>query len=63
VTHPKDEPIYGNAHWASWWYTEEQWSVLAKVALFAVIITAVALWVRISKRRTTSDVGYEKTLA
>lgn len=56
--------MYGHAKWASWWYAEEQWSLMAKAVLFAVIITIVVVWVKISRQgRTKSDVGYEKTLA
>jgi len=56
--------MYGNAEWASWWFTEEQWSVFGKAAMFGVIITAIALWVRISRQRSSrSTVGYEKTMA
>jgi len=72
--------LYGTAAWAKtndenssqtdkqWAYMDEinnqEWSIFGKAALFAVVLAAIALWVRISRRRNSrSDVGYEKTLA
>lgn len=42
----------------------EQWSVVQKAALFGVIVGAVALYLRLMRKRDArEDVGYEKTLA
>lgn len=41
-----------------------EWSFFQKGAMFAVIIGCVALYVRITRRRSArEDVGYEKTLS
>lgn len=36
----------------------DQWSVFQKAALFGVIVGAVALYLRMSKRRNTGKAGY-----
>lgn len=41
-----------------------EWSFIQKGAMFAVIIGCVALYVRITRKRSArEDVGYEKTLS
>lgn len=40
-----------------------EWSYIQKMAMFAVIIGCVALYVRISKKRNGKGLGYEKTMA
>lgn len=42
-----------------------EWSVLQKGLLFGVIITAVAVWVKVTRRKNSKkeDVGYEKVLS
>lgn len=41
----------------------ESWSFVQKGLLFGVIIGCVALYVRITRKRDPSSVGYEKTMA
>ncbi|KAI1075226.1 peptidyl-prolyl cis-trans isomerase B [Whalleya microplaca] len=38
------------------------WSVFQKALLFGVILGAVALYIRLSKRKSERDLGYEKTM-
>lgn len=42
----------------------DEWSYVQKVLMFAVIIGCVAVYIRISKRRSAREnIGYEKTMA
>ncbi|ROW08846.1 hypothetical protein VMCG_02690 [Cytospora schulzeri] len=41
----------------------EGWSFIQKGLIFAVIVGCVALYLRISKKKDPSNVGYEKTMA
>jgi len=70
---------YGEADWAPGFFEEnqfdednqfdddglsEEWSVVQKAVLFGVVLTAVGIWVRVSKRREpTHDIGHEKSMA
>jgi hypothetical protein len=44
--------------------SSEGWSVVQKGLLFGVILTAVAVWVKVTRRKNKKeDVGYEKVLS
>jgi len=71
---PASPALYGSAEWAAGYSSEEnpfddlsrseQWSILHKAFLFGTILTAVGIWVKVSKRRgSRDDVGHEKTMA
>ncbi|CAJ2507872.1 Uu.00g090580.m01.CDS01 [Anthostomella pinea] len=81
---PEDPAIYGIAGWAAGYSNEEEnpfsetaapsagWSVVQKALLFAVILAAVAFYVRLSSRKhdredrlknDRDDLGYEKSMA
>lgn len=52
----------GTAEWAAG--PSEGLSILGKVALFGIILAAIAVWVCVTRNRQARDeVGYEKTLA
>lgn len=40
-----------------------EWSYIQKLAMFAVIIGCVGLYMRISKKRNGKGLGYQKTMA
>lgn len=76
VAPPAD--LRGSAQWAAGYAAEdlpevnvfnkgghsELWSIFQKAALFGVIVGAVALYLRLTKKRDERiDIGYEKTLA
>jgi len=70
---PATPAKYGEADWAPGYSEEnqfdedglsEEWSVFQKAVLFGVILTAVGIWVRVSKRREPADdIGHEKSMA
>ncbi len=77
VDSPTPADIHGTVGWAAGYSSEEnpfdelnhseEWSVFQKAFLFGVILTAVAVWVRVSSKRQAAArevaVSYEKTMA
>ncbi|GJC93769.1 peptidyl-prolyl cis-trans isomerase B [Colletotrichum higginsianum] len=66
------EGEYGNSEWAAGYSNEdaplevgsgEGWSLLQKGLFLAVVVAAIAVYMKISKSRISKDVGYEKTMA
>ncbi|KAI0024374.1 peptidyl-prolyl cis-trans isomerase B [Xylariomycetidae sp. FL0641] len=69
------EGLYGSADWAAGYSTEEGaafeeelsasagFTALQKGFMFAVIVGAVVFYLRLSKRKSEKDLGYEKTMA
>ncbi len=71
---PPSPALFGTAAWAAGYSGEENpfdaggrsegWSVFQKAFLFGIILTAVAVWVKVTRRRDGRDeVGFEKTMA
>ncbi|KAL1897316.1 Peptidyl-prolyl cis-trans isomerase B [Sporothrix stenoceras] len=71
VEHEKEDPVApgtpakteGNPFSVA--SSSAEWSVVQKGLLFGVIITAVAVWVKVTRRKNSKkeDVGYEKVLS